>query len=91
MIALAALPGEPTEPSPKSSKSFPAAMTGTTPASAARVERRGDDVARRLDLRLAEREVDHVHAVGDGGLDPRGDLRRVAVEAEPGVGIVSTL
>ncbi len=35
VIAAAALPGEPTEPRPKSSKSFPAATTGTTPAAAA--------------------------------------------------------
>ncbi len=47
-----------------------------------RVERERDEVARRLDLGLAEREVDHVHAVGDGGLDRRDDLGRVAVEPE---------
>lgn len=35
VIALGALPGEPTEPRPNVSKSFPAAITGTTPASAA--------------------------------------------------------
>ena len=33
-IASGAVPGEPTEPPPKSSRSFPAAMTGTTPAAA---------------------------------------------------------
>ena len=38
------------------------------------VERERDDVAARLDLRLTAREVDDVHAVGDGGLD-RGDDR----------------
>ena len=42
---------------------------GTTPASSGAVDRRDDDVAARLDLGLAEREVDHVHPVGDGGLD----------------------
>ncbi len=39
------------------------------------VDRLHDDVARRLDLRLAEREVDHVHAVLHGLLDAGGDLR----------------
>src|SRR5205823_4182850 len=34
-IASAAVPGEETEPRPNSSKSFPAATTGTTPAAAA--------------------------------------------------------
>ena len=33
-IASGAVPGEPAEPSPKSSRSFPAAITGTTPAAA---------------------------------------------------------
>ena len=33
-IASGAVPGDPTEPSPKSSRSFPAAITGTTPAAA---------------------------------------------------------
>ena len=33
-IAAGAVPGEPTLPSPKSSRSFPAAITGTTPAAA---------------------------------------------------------
>ena len=35
VIALAASPGEETEPNPKSVKSLPAAIAGTTPASAA--------------------------------------------------------
>ena len=35
VIASAALPGEPTDPRPNSSKSLPAATTGTTPAAAA--------------------------------------------------------
>jgi hypothetical protein len=34
VIAAGAVPGEPVEPSPNWSRSFPAAMTGTTPASA---------------------------------------------------------
>ena len=51
-----------------------------------RVDRVDDEVTRRRDLRLAEREVDHVHAVGDRRLDTRCDLGRVAVEAEAGGG-----
>ena len=47
-----------------------------------RVDRLHDEVARRLDLGLAEREVDHVHAVGDRRLDRRGDLGAVSVEPE---------
>src|SRR3954451_9252511 len=35
VIACGVLPGEPTDPRPKSSKSLPAATTGTTPAAAA--------------------------------------------------------
>ena len=35
VMASGALPGEPTEPLPSASPSFPAAMHGTTPASAA--------------------------------------------------------
>ena len=35
VIASGAVPGEPTEPRPLDSKSLPAAITGTTPASAA--------------------------------------------------------
>jgi hypothetical protein len=34
VIAAGAVPGEPTVPRPKSSRSFPAAITGTTPAAA---------------------------------------------------------
>ena len=49
------------------------------------VERARHDVAAGLDLRLAAREVDHVHPVGDGGLDRGHDRRRVRVGAQPGV------
>ena len=67
-------------------------MAGTTPAPGRAVDRLDDDVAARLDLGLAEREVDHVHPVGHGGLDSLGDLGAVAVEPDTGtVGIVSTL
>ena len=48
-----------------------------------RVERERDDVAARLDLRLAAREVDHVHAVGDRRLDRGDDRGRVRVRAQP--------
>ena len=46
------------------------------------VDRRVDQIPRRLDLGLAERDVEHVHAVADGGLDCGGELRRVGVEAD---------
>ena len=46
------------------------------------VDRLHDEVARRVDLGLAERQVDHVHPVGDGRLDRGGDLGAVPVEAE---------
>ena len=52
-----------------------------------RVERARDDVAARLDLGLAAREVDDVHPVGDGRLDRGDDRRRVRVRAEPRVGL----
>ena len=48
------------------------------------VERLGDDVVARIDLRLAEREVDHVHPVGDRRLDRGDELRRVPVQTEVG-------
>ena len=49
-----------------------------------RVDRRDHEVALRRDLRLAERQVDHVHPVRHRCLDRRRDLRRVPVEPEPG-------
>ncbi len=48
---------------------------GTTPAARRRVDRRDHEVALRRDLRLAEREVDHVHPVCHRCLDRRRDLR----------------
>ncbi len=62
--------------------SFPAATAGTTPASAAALIAVTTRSRRRLDLRLAERQVDDVHAVADGRLDPGGDLGRVPVQPE---------
>ena len=82
VIASGALPGEPTEPLPAASPSLPAAMHGIDARERRAVDRLDDDVARRLDLGLAEREVDHVHAVRDRLLDRLRDLRRVAVEPE---------
>ena len=61
------------------------------PCGCGAVDRRDDDVARRLDLRLAEREVDHVHPVGDGGLDRGRDLGALPSRPKSGVGIVSAL
>ncbi len=71
------MPGEPAEPSPKSSRSFPAAITGHDAGGGDVVNRLDERVVGRVDLRPAAREVDHVHAVADGGLEGRDDLRRV--------------
>ena len=79
-IAAGALLGEPTEPRPKSSRSFPAEITGTTPAAATLFERVDQRVARRVDLGPAAGEVDHVHAVVHGRLEGEHDLRREGVE-----------
>ncbi len=49
------------------------------------VEGEGDDVAARLDLRLSDREVEHVHAVSHRGLDGSHDLGGVPVGAQPRV------
>ena len=51
-----------------------------------RVERERDDVAARLDLRLADREVEDVHAVPYRGLDRGDELRCVPVRAQARVG-----
>ena len=68
--------------SPATSKSFPAATTGTTPAAAALSSARTTMSRLRLHLRLADREVDHVHPVRHRLVDRLRDLGRVAVEAE---------
>ena len=51
------------------------------------VEGERDDVSAGLDLRLAAREVDDVHAVGDSCLDRRDDRRRVRIRAHARVGL----
>ena len=91
VIASGAVPGEPTEPRPLESKSLPAAITGTTPASAAssiacttmsRVGSISGSPSERLMTSMPS--VTAASIAGD-------DLRRVPVEAEPAVGTVSTL
>ena len=62
-IASGAVPGVPTEPRPKSSRSLPAEITGTTPAAATLSTASTQRVVRRVGLRAAAGEVDHVHAV----------------------------
>ena len=91
-MASGALPGEPTEPRPKPVEVVAGRDRGHDARRGRAVDRLDDDVAARLDLGLAEREVDHVHPVGDGGLDPLGDLGTLPSSPTPEmVGIVSTL
>ena len=49
------------------------------------VERERDRIARRFRLRLADREVDDVHPVGDSRLDRCNDLGCVPVLADPAI------
>ena len=79
VIARSEVPGEPTEPRPSTSIVVAGRDDRDDAGGGRVVERVRDGVARRLDLRLAEGEVDHVHAVGDGRLDRGDELRRVAV------------
>ena len=82
VIASGALPGEPTEPVTELLEVVAGRDHRHHAGGRGAIERERDEVARRLDLGLAEREVDDVHAVGDRRLDRRRDLRRVAVQAE---------
>ena len=75
VIASGAVPGEPAVPSPKSSRSLPAAITGTTPGQHRVVHGDVHRVVRRIGLRAAAREVDDVHPVGDRRLERLDDLR----------------
>ena len=85
VIALREFAGDEMEPAPRSLKSFPAATTGTTPAVGRSIERERDDVSARLDLGLADREVEDVHPVPHRGLDRGDDLGRIPVRAQAGV------
>ena len=89
-IADGALLGDPTEPSPKSSRSFPAEITGTTPAAATFSSAWDQRVARRVGLGASAREVDHVHAVVHGGLEGEHDLGRERVEPAGQDGTLNT-
>ena len=80
-IAAGALLGEPTEPEPKSSRSFPAEITGTTPAAATLFRASISASLAGSTSGPAAREVDHVHAVVHGRLEGEHDLRREGVEA----------
>ena len=92
LIAEAALAGDPTEPSWKRPYSLPAAATVGDARGGCALDRERDEVARRLDLGLAEREVDHVHPVGDRGLDRLPRSRdALPLSPKPSVGTVSTL
>ena len=82
VIALAALPGEEMLPYPEVGELVPGRDRRDDAGGGGRVDRRDDEVPRWLDLRLAERQVDDVHAVADGRLDPCGDLGRVPVQPE---------
>ena len=91
VIAFAVVPGEPTEPPPKSSKSFPAEMTGTTPASAAassaavtmsRVGSVSGSPSERLSTSIPSATAASMPAAISGEFPLR---------PSPGVGIVSTL
>ena len=82
VIARVELPGDDSEPAPEVVEVVPRCDDRDDAGRRGGVERERDDVARRLDLRLADREVDDVHAVGHGSLDRGDDLRGVAVEPD---------
>ena len=92
VIALAELPGEVTEPRAKLLVVVAGGDDGHDTGRGGSVERAGDDVAARVDLGLAEREVDHVHPVPDRGLDARRRSRReFPFRPKSSSGTVSTL
>jgi len=68
-IASGAVPGEPVEPSPKSSRSFPRGDHGDNTGSNGSVYCLYERIVRRIDLRSAARKVDYVHAVCNCGLE----------------------
>ena len=73
-IASGALLGVPTEPRPNSSRSFPAEMTGTTPAAATLSVASMSASFDRVDLGAAAGEVEHVHPVLHDRLERLHDL-----------------
>ena len=81
-IASGATPGEPAVPKPKSSRSLPAAITGTTPASVTLWIVSNIASFDRVGLRAAAGEVDDVHPVRDRRLERVHDLRRRRLVAE---------
>ena len=82
VMARSEVPGRDQRPRPTSSKSFPAATTGTTPAAAAASSARATMSREGSTSGSPSREVDHVHPVLDGGLDRGDDLGGVAVEPD---------
>ena len=82
VIASGAVPGEPAVPKPKSSRSFPAEMTGTTPAAATLFVAAIRTSFSGSACGTAAGEVDDVHAVLDRLLERLGDLRRLGDVAE---------
>ena len=86
VIESAELPGDASEPEPVVAVVVAGGDDGDDARRRRGVERERDEVARRLDLGLADREVDHVHSVGDGRLDRGDDLGRVPVEPYVRVG-----
>ena len=81
VIASAALPGDVSEPVAEVVVVVARGHHGHDAGGGGGVERERDDVARRLDLRLAEREVDHVHPVARR---PPRSRRRARARCRPG-------
>ena len=89
VIASGAVPGEPTVPEPKSSRSLPAAITGTTPAAATLRIDLDQRVVRGLGLGAAAGEVDHVHAVATAASNA-ATISGVFATLPSGVGTLKT-
>ena len=82
VIALREFAGDEMEPAPRSLKSFPAATTETTPASAAASSASATTSLWGSISRLADREVEDVHPVLDCGFDRGDDLGSIPVRAQ---------
>ena len=89
-IASGAVLGEPDVPKPKSSRSLPAAMTGTTPAAATLSTAAISTSFSGSGLGPTAGEVDDVHAVLDRLLERVDDLGDVRRCGRPGVGTLKT-